>query len=42
MAAQVERLQRDTDPYTAYAMSSFLAAVGVAVPVLLQKVLPFS
>jgi len=37
-AAQVERLQRDTDQYTSYAMASFTAAVAAAVPVLLQKV----
>ena len=35
---QVERLQRDIDPYTSYAMSSLSATVTAAVPVLLQKV----
>ncbi len=37
-ALQVEKLQRDTDQYTSYAMASFSAAVEAAVPVLLQKV----
>ena len=36
--AQVERLQRDTDQYTSYAMAAFSAAVEAAVPLLLQKV----
>ena len=36
--AQVERLQRDTDKYTSYAMAAFSAAVEAAVPLLLQKV----
>jgi len=35
---QVEKLQRDSDQYTSYAMASFSAAVEAAVPVLLQKV----
>lgn len=35
---QVERLQRDADPYTAYAMASLTSTIAAAVPVLLQKV----
>lgn len=38
LSSQVERLQRDTDPYTSYAMSSLTTTVSAAVPVLLQKV----
>lgn len=35
---QVERLQRDADPYTSYAMASLTSTIAAAVPVLLQKV----
>ena len=35
---QVERLQRDTDAYTCYAMAAFSAEIAAGVPVLLQKV----
>lgn len=35
---QIERLQRDTDPYTSYAMTSLTTTIGSAVPVILQKV----
>ena len=35
---QIERLQRDTDPYTVYAMTSLTTTIGAAVPVILQKV----
>ncbi|KAL0019961.1 hypothetical protein WJX79_009290 [Trebouxia sp. C0005] len=38
LSPQVEKLQRDTDQYTSYAMASFSSAVEAAVPVLLQKV----
>ena len=38
VAMQVERLQRDTDAYTCYAMAAFSAEIAAGVPVLLQKV----
>ncbi|KAL3147840.1 hypothetical protein ABBQ32_002563 [Trebouxia sp. C0010 RCD-2024] len=38
LSPQIERLQRDIDPYTTFAMTSLTTTIGAAVPVILQKV----